>query len=77
MGKTYTFKVNGIEITVEQQRILAKKILKLAREKDAIPRDPDNYTLQGEKGLYDLNDEVGLELDSLFIAIPNVPTQVA
>ena len=73
----FTFKVNGVEIPTDHQFLLAKQILELAKEKDAIPGNPELYILQGDKGQYNPSDRVNLLEDSLFIAIPNTPTQVA
>ena len=46
----FTFKVNGVEIRTDHQFLLAKKILELAKEKGAIPGNPDEYILKGDKG---------------------------
>ena len=72
-----TFKVNGVEIYTDHESLLAKEILKLAKEKGAIPGNPDDYILQGDKGEYKGDDRVNLKEDNLFIAIPNKPTPVA
>ena len=72
-----TFKVNGVEIPTDHQSLLAKEILGLAKEKGAIPGNPEDYILQGDKGKYKGDDRVNLEEDNLFIAILNKPTQVA
>ena len=73
----YPFKVNGVEMQTEDPTPLAKQILELAKEKGAIPGNPEGYILQGEKGRYGGNDPVNLLEDNLFIAIPNKPTPVA
>ena len=73
----FTFKVNGVEIRTDHQSLLAKKILELAKEKGAIPGNPGDYILQGDKGSYKANDRVNLEEDNVFIAIPDKPTPVA
>ena len=73
----FTFKVNGVEIYTDHESLLAKEILKLAKEKGAIPGNPEDYILQGDKGKYAGNDRVNLKEDNLFIAIPDKPTQVA
>ena len=77
MTKDFTFKVNGVEIPTEHKSLLAKEILALAKDKQAIPGKPDDYILQGDKGKYKPEDRVNLEEDNLFIAIPNKPTPVA
>ena len=76
-SKGFTFKINGVEIPTEHQKIVAHDILELAEKKRAIPNKPEDYTLQGDKGKYGWNDEVDLEEDDLFITIPNTPTPVA
>ena len=73
----FTFKVNGEEIYTDHESLLAKEILALAKEKGAIPGNPEDYILQGDKGIYNGNDPVNLEEDNIFIAIPNKPTPVA
>ena len=77
MADAFTFKVNGIEISTDKQSLLAKQILELAKEKGAIPGNPEDYILQGDKGKYSGDALVNLEEDNLFIAIPNKPTPVA
>ena len=73
----FAFKVNGVEIHTEHQSLLAKTILELAKEKGAIPGNPEDYILQGDKGKYEQDARVNLEEDNLFIAISNKPTPVA
>ena len=81
MADAFTFKVNGIEIPTDQQSLLAKQILELAKEKGAIPGNPEDYILQGDKGpdkgKYKGDDLVNLKEDNLFIAIPVGSTPVA
>ena len=77
MADAFTFKVNGIEISTDKQSLLAKQILELAKKKGAIPGNPEDYILQGDKGKYEQDALVNLKEDNLFIAIPNKPTQVA
>ncbi len=73
----FTFKVNGVQIETPQQKLVARDILQLAKEKGAIPGKPEGYILQGDKGEYKAGDWVDLSEDNLFIAIPNKPTPVA
>ena len=77
MADNFSFKVNGVEIHTDHQTLLAIEILKLAKEKGAIPGNPEDYILQGDKGKYDGNDPVDLKEDNLFIAVSNKPTPVA
>lgn len=73
----FKFKVNGIEIDAPHQKLDAQVILELAKKKGAIPRKPEDYILQGDKGKYKPEDLVNLPEDNLFITIPNQPTPVA
>lgn len=75
--KDFKFKVNGVEIETSHRELSAHEILKLAKNKGAIPGDPDGYTLQGEKGKYGPDDRIDLEEDNLFLTIPTGSTQVA
>ena len=77
MSNVYAFKVNGVEIHTDHESLLAKEILKLAKEKGAIPGNPEDYILKGDKGEYRGDDRVNLEEDNQFIAIPDKPTPVA
>ena len=71
------FKVNGVEIHTDHESLSAEEILELVKEKGAIPGNPEDYILQGDKGMYKRNDHIDLKEDNLFIAIPNKPTPVA
>ena len=77
MADSFTFKVNGVEIRTDHPSLLAKEILKLAKEKEAIPGNPEDYILQGDKGIYSGDDSVDLKEDNIFIAIPDTSTEVA
>ena len=73
----HNVKVNGINIPVQGEKVVALKILKLAKEKDAFPGKPEDYTLYGEKGKYAPSDSVNLSDDNVFVTAPNAPTPVA
>ncbi|WP_419950482.1 hypothetical protein [Candidatus Palauibacter sp.] len=73
----YEFKVNGIQIRTEKRELTANEILLLAKQHGAIPGDPGNYILQGDKGEYSGTDLIDLAEDQVFITIPNTPTDVA
>ena len=77
MEKSFKFKINGIEIETDRQELTALDILKLAKEKGAIPGDPEKYILQGDKGKYNINDLVNLKEDNQFLSILAGPTPVA
>ncbi len=76
-GRSFTLKVNGIEMTTLHQKLVAHDVLELAEKNGAIPGKPEDYILQGDKGKYGWDDWVDLEEDNLFITIPNKPTPVA
>ena len=73
----YDFKVNGAEFQTEYQNPTALEILMIAKQGGAIPNNPEEYVLQGDKGLYQGVDRVNLEEDNVFLTIPVSPTQVA
>ena len=73
----YDFKVNGAEFQTEYQNPTALEILMIAKQGGAIPNNPEEYVLQGDKGLYQGVDRVNLEEDNVFLTIPVSSTQVA
>lgn len=75
--RSFEIKVNGIEIEVKRQKITAGEILALAKKRGAVPGNPEEYVLQGDKGRYGPDDLVNLEEDNIFITLPTAPTQVA
>ncbi len=77
MAKDFEVKVNGVQFNIDRQFPSASDILVLAKEKDAIPGNPDKYILQGEKGKYAGDAIVDLEQDNIFITVPTQPTPVA
>ncbi len=77
MAETFTLKVNGIEMQMEHEKVVAHDILELAEKEGAIPGKPENYLLDGDKGRYGRNDWVNLSEDSVFITLRDAPTQVA
>lgn len=77
MANTFTIKVNGAEMTMSDERVVAHDILELAEKQGAIPGKPDEYELQGDKGRYGWEDMVNLSEDSVFITLRKGPTPVA
>ena len=75
--RKFTIKVNGVEISTNQQELKAGEILRLAKHQGAIPGNPEEYILKGEKGEYRWDDTVDVAQDNIFIAILNTPTTVA
>lgn len=73
----FAFKVNGVKIETQHQKLVAHDILELAEKHSAMPGKPEDYILQGDKGQYGWDDWVDLEEDSVFITILNAPTPVA
>ena len=75
--QTFEIEVNGVQIKVNDEKLLAGKILRLAKQHGAMPGDPNDYQLQGEHRLYKADDRVDLREDKQFITIPVGPTDVA
>jgi hypothetical protein len=73
----FKFKVNGDQVEVESQYITARKILEFAKLIGAIPGNPEDYVLEGDKGRYVADQLVDLLEDNVFIAIRTTPTPVA
>ncbi len=72
------FKVNGVAITTPHHKLVARDVLKLAKDKGAIPGKPDNYILKGKINReYKRDDWVDLDEDKEHITIPNQSTPVA
>ena len=74
---TYEIKVNGVQIKVDQEKLLAERVLEIAKDHGAMPGKPEDYLLQGDKGLYKPNDWVDFREDKEFITIPEGPTDIA
>lgn len=77
MAETFTLKVNGVEMQMGQEKVVAHDILELAEKEGAIPGKPENYVLDGDKGRYGWDDWVNLSEDSVFMTLRDAPTQVA
>ena len=77
MADTFTIKVNGAEMTVSDERVVAHDILELAEKHGAIPGKPDEYELHGDKRVYKWEDMVNLSEDNVFITLRKGPTPVA
>ena len=76
IGETHSFKINGVKIESSHEKLVALDILNLAKDKDAIPGNPEDYILQG-KTQYKSDGWVNLDEDNEFISIPNTSTHVA
>ena len=75
--KSFTLKVNGIEMTMRYVGVVVHDIMELAEKNGAISGKPEDYILQGDKEVYGWDNWVDLEEDNRFITIPNQPTPVA
>lgn len=73
----FVFKVNGVELSTDFEKLVTTDILNIARENEAIPGKPENYELKGEKGTYGPDDWINLSEDNVFITVPMGPTPVA
>ena len=62
---------------MEDPNPTALEILAMAKQLGAIPNNPEDYVLQGDKGEYQDNQRVNLAEDNVFITIPISPTPVA
>ena len=76
-GETHTFQINGVKIQSSHEKLVALDILKLAKDKGAIPGKPGDYILQGKETQYKSDDWVNLDEDNEFISIPITSTHVA
>ena len=74
---TIEITVNGVQIKVDVEKLLAKDVLEMAKEHGAMPGKPQDYQLQGSQRLYKPEDWVNFEEDKEFITIPIGPTDVA
>ena len=66
----YEFKVNGEQFAADQPKVSALEILTIAKQGNAIPNNPEEYTLKGEKAEYRGDDIVDLTADNVFITVP-------
>lgn len=76
-AKEFAFKVNGTEFTTEDPNPTALEILTIAKRGGAIPNNPEEYKLLGDKGEYSGGDRINLAEDKVFITIPTSSTQAA
>ena len=73
----YEFKVNGEQFEAVLPELTAMEILTEAKKGGAIPNNPEEYALKGEKGEYRGNDTVNLVDDNVFITVPVSSTPVS
>ncbi len=74
---TFEITVNGVLIKVDDEKLPAAKVLEIAKKHGAMPGKPEDYQLQGERGLYKPDDWVDFKEDKDFITIPQGSTDVA
>lgn len=80
MPETYTLKVDGEEMQIEHQLVVAHDILELAEKNQVITGKPEDYFLKSlirDNQEYRNDDEVDIEKDNQFIAILDAPAPVA
>ena len=73
----YEFKVNGDQFSTANPELSALEILTIAKQGGAIPKNPEEYALKGDKGEYRGNDPVNLVEDNVFITVPVGSTPVS
>ena len=75
----FVLKVNGEEMTMRQEVVVSHDILELAEKLSAIHGQPGNFRLESVSTghEYGFDEEVDLEKDNIFVAMPNSPTPVA
>ena len=73
----YKFKVNGEQFETAKPDLTALEILTIAKQGGAIPNNPEEYALKGDKGEYRGNDPVNLMEDDVFITVPVGSTPVS
>lgn len=76
----YTVKVDGEEFYMDHRFVTSLEILERAKDKAILAGDPKNYLLKSltaDDKLYNgPEEEVDLEQDNIFTAIPDTPTPV-
>ena len=80
MADTYILKVDGEEIQMEHQLVVAHDILELAEKNKVIAGKPEVYFLKSltqDNKEYRNDDEVDLEKDNQFTAILDAPAPIA
>ena len=71
---SYEFKVNGEQFATKLPELTALEILVIAKQGNAIPNNPEEYILKGEKAQYQSTDVVDLVADNVFITVPKGST---
>ncbi len=77
IDEKYDFKVNGTEFQTEYQSPTALEILMIAKQGGAIPNNPEDYALQGDKGIYHGVARVDLREENVFLTFPMSSAQAA
>ena len=80
LDRIYEYEVNGEKFQSRHERLVAEDILKHAKEKDVIPKNPEDYILVSQNELaknFTLNEWVDLDQDNNFVTVPNTSTPVA
>lgn len=69
--------VNGIRIDVPSRELPSRRVLELAKERNAMPGNVDEYALYGNNGHYEPDQLVDLKEDDALLTVPNGSTPVA
>lgn len=76
----HTVKVDGEEFHMEHRYVTSLDILERAKDKAILADDPRNYLLKSlttdDKLYTSLEEQVDLEEDNIFTALPNTSTPV-
>ena len=75
----FTIEVNGKQIKVNHEKLVASDVLKLAAEHGAFSGKPDEYVLQSEEPEHEFknDDWVDFREYKVFIAERSAPTPIA
>lgn len=75
----FTIEVNGVEIKVSYEKLVAADVLKLAAEHGAISGKPDNYILESEEPEREFKNDDWVDFHQYkeFITERSGPTPIA
>ena len=71
------FKVNGVELESQFDKLVALDILRMAKEKGAFEGKPEEYVLEEDDRKYKPDDWVELKEGNEYLALPGGSTPVA
>ena len=75
----FTIEVNGVEIKVDHEKLLAEDVLRLAAQHEAFPHKPEEYILASDdpKREFKTDDWVDFHTYKVFHAERSTPTPIA